>query len=339
MEPIKLHTIMKTLLPSLCILILFLSCSNDDKTIDIVTQEISRGAILRTLAINNLEFDINNSSSIFSVNIEEQDIENGNLLDYVDVFVSFEDRTLTSSENYSTQPIIIERLEKEDFTNGSRGLPVRTLEYSFSELLDITGVLQTNVSCKDQFIITLELQLLNGEKFTESNTNAVTLASNTFSSSPFSYTATILEPISEDLFIGNYTFNNVQEGAFGPSFIPFSPTVEITKGHSFNTRLVTLLYTINRNDPRVFEFTIACDEIIMGKYQLSSICGSCNLSAPGMRDCDTGDLILLGPDTENAVIAPNDDTVFELNFVEGYRGFDGNCGFDSFPSKIRFSKQ
>ncbi|MEP0266777.1 hypothetical protein [Dokdonia sp.] len=330
---------MKTFISLLFILITFFSCSNDDKTIDIVTQEISRGAILRTLAINNLEFDINNINSIFSVDIEEQDIQNGNLLDYVDVFVSFEDHTLESGENYSTQSTLIERLEKEDFTNGSRGFPIRTLEYSFSQLLEETGVLQANVSCKDQFIITLELQLLNGEKFTENNVNAVTLASNTFSSSPFSYTITVLEPISEDLFIGNYAFNNVQEGAFGPSFIPFNPTVEITRGHSFNTRLVTLLYTINRDDPRVFEFTIACDEIIMGKYQLSSICGSCNEVTPGRRDCDTGDLILLGPDAMNAFISQNDDTVFELNFVEGYRGFDGNCGIDSFPSRIRFTKQ
>ncbi|WP_299680193.1 hypothetical protein [uncultured Dokdonia sp.] len=330
---------MKIILPSLGILLIFFSCSNDDKAIDRVTQEISRGAILRTIAIDNLEFDINNSNSVFSVAIEEQDIENGDLLDYVDVFVSFEDHTLEPGESYSTPPTLIERLEKEDFTNGPRGLPVRTLAYSFSQLLEETGVLQTNVSCKDQFVITLELQLLNGDRFTESNANAVTLASNTFSSSPFSYTVTVLEPISEDLFIGDYAFNSVEEGAFGPSFIPFNPTVEITRGHSFNTRLVTLLYTINRNDPRVFEFTIACDEIIMGKYQLSSICGSCNETAPGRRDCDTGDLILLGPDTVNATIAQNDDTVFELNFVEGYRGFDGNCGFDSFPSKIRFTKQ
>ena len=29
---------------------------------------------------------------------------------------------------------------------------------------------------------------------------------------------------------------------------------------------------------------------------------------------------------------------FELWFVEGYLGFDGNCGFGTAPSRIRLSK-
>lgn len=330
---------MKKLLMILSVGVLLISCDNDEKAIDTVTENIFRGGIIRTVAINSRDFDINNLSSRFSIDIEEQDVEDGNLLDYLDVFVVFKDNTVTAELDQSSAPILLERLEKEDFSVGPTGLPIRNLNYDFSELLEATGITYNSVSCKDQFIITLELKLLDGSIFTRTNTNAVTLANNTSASSPFSYTITVLEPIGQNLFTGNYQLNNVQDGAFGPSFISPEAFVEITTGHSVNTRLVTLLYTINRNDPRVFEFTIACDEVLMGKDQLSSICGSCNFISPGRRDCDTGDLILLGPGDSNASISTDDDSVFELSFVEGFDGFDGNCGFNTFSSRIRFTKQ
>ena len=44
-------------------------------------------------------------------------------------------------------------------------------------------------------------------------------------------------------------------------------------------------------------------------------------------------------DRENAPINPIDDSVFEIWFVEGYEGYDGDRGFETAPSKIKFTKQ
>ncbi len=326
---------MKRSLSLFFLTILMLSCNTDDKAVDVVFDEVFQGAFLRTVAVNNLEFDVNNPESVFSVVFEEQDEVNGGLLDFVDVFVAFEDNTINAGD-LSTQRVLIERLERDDFSAGPgpEALPRHTLEYSFSQLMQITGLTPGNVSCKDQFVITLELQLTDGFRYTQETANALILANNTFFSSPFSYTITVVEPIDPALFIGTYSFTSILDGPLGPSFIPDGPTVEVTRGHSPNTRFVRLSYRITRRPPRVYEFTIACDEIFFGKNQLSSTIGKCRPDQP-----DTGDLILLGPDVVNATIAPGDDSGFELWFVEGYRAWDGDCGFDSEPSRLRFTRQ
>jgi len=314
---------------------LVLSCNTDDKAVDVVFEEVFQGAFLRTVAVNNLEFDVNDPNSVFSVVFEEQDPENGELLDFVDVFVWFDDNTAELGD-LSTTPVLLERLDREAFTPGpgAESLPRTTLECSFSELQQAAGIPMSNIACKDQFVIVLELQLTDGTRYTQETANALILANNTFFSSPFTYTVTVVEPIDPEFFTGDYSFVNVLNGPLGPSFIPEGPSIEITPGHSPNTRFVKLLYHISRRPARTYEFTIACDEIFLGKNQLSSTIGKCRPDQP-----DTGDLILLGPDNENWTITPGDDSVFELWFVEGYRAWDGDCGFDSVPSRIRFSKQ
>ena len=153
------------ILYTLCAFVLLASCNTDEKTIEVVLYDVERGAFLRTIEIENAEFDINNTESPFTLTIQEQDLEEGELMQEVFVYAQFIDNT-TGSENLTTGRIQIETLVPDDFSPGSFDLPVTTVSYTYAELLDFTNISMASVSCKDQFIIRLNLKLTMGKNFT-----------------------------------------------------------------------------------------------------------------------------------------------------------------------------
>ncbi len=313
----------------LCLTVL--ACSDDDKAIDIVTQNLEYGAVIRTLSINNSEFDINDTNSLFSIDVEEQDNENGDLLESLDVLVTFKDNTLAGGD-FSTNEILVESIPAANFTRIGQGLPRTTLEYSYNQLTTAVGISQSVIECKDQFLIRLIVRLTDGRSFSTGNASSIILAFNTFFSSPYCYIINVVEPINEDDFTGTYLYSSVLDGPFGPTFGD-PKLVEITKGHSNTVRVIPLKHILSHptNElPRDYEFSVVCDEMVFGKNQLSSVIGACGIS---------GAPVLLGPGTVNAPADLNDDSVFELWFVEGYEGWDGSCGVGTQPSRIRFTKQ
>lgn len=324
---------------SLLLLGALFSCSTDKKAIEVVTEEVERGAVLRTIAINSTDFDVNNLQSTFHVDLEEMDIEDGGLLDEVEVFIQFKDNTSYNGSN-AVGNTLLQTIPASEWVTGPNGLPTMSLEYTYQELLTTTGLTANQVAVTDQFLVLLNLKLTDGRVFNASNASSIILAFNTFFSSPFCYTINIIEPIPEDLFTGMYLMESIVDGPNGQTFVdvngqPFSngSLVEVVKGHSTNTREFMArhnLHHIGIEGPRRWEFTVVGTQIVMGKNQLSSPEGYCIFNAAPT---------LLGPDTVNGSANPTDDTVFELWFVEGYLGFDGECGYVTAPSRYRFSKQ
>lgn len=313
------------MIPAVC---LFSACNTDEKPIETVLQA-ANGAFLRTIQINECEFHINDPDSMFSIMLEEQDVEEGALMELVNVYVEFLDNTVEQTD-YSSDEILLRTMTPEDFSPGNFGLPVVGLDYSFQELMDATGVSHGNVSCKDQFLIRLELKISTGFTFSTGNASACVLAFDTFFSSPFLYTINVVEPIDPDTFTGTYFYNSILDGPFGPTFgEPF--LVEVSQGHSNNVREVRFDNVPNRL-PRPYRFSIACDETIFEKNQVRY--RTVNISCG-----ENGQPILLGPDIINATIDADDDSVFEIWFAEGYLGFDGGAGFGTLPSRIRLNKQ
>jgi len=321
---------MKKIVLLFAISLVLSSCTGDDqKPAIVVLEEVERGAFLRTLETINSEFDINNLDSEFDIRIQEQDLEDGELMEAVDVYLKFLDNS-ESGTDYTTNERLIQTFLPTEFGEGAFGLPIKDLRYSFQELLDFAQVDHANVACKDQFEIRLDLRLSTGISFSEGNSSGCILGIDTFFSSPFTYTVNIVEPIAADLFTGNYVYESVLDGAFGPTWGP-SFNVEIKKGRSDNLRTVTF-DNFPLRSPRVYYFSIVCDESVIEKYQLryNTYSFSCG---------ENGQPIIIGPDTVNATINPLDDSVFELWFVEGYKGFDGDFGFGTVPSRIKFTKQ
>lgn len=316
------------LLLTLCTVV---ACNTDEKAIETVMEELEYGAVIRTIEFNNSEFVVDDLSSVFSVVIEEQDEEDGALLETVEIYVRFQDNT-PGGDNFSTQETRLGSLIPEDFTLGPNGFPRMTLELGYQELLTTTGVAHSVVECKDQFLVRLEVRLTNGLVLTVGNASSIILAFDTFFSSPYCYTINVVEPIDPDSFTGTYFYSSVEDGPLGPTFGP-PQVVQISRGHSNTVRTIPMKHILSHPSnelPRDYEFSIVCDEAVFQKNQLSSVIGECGFS---------GGPILLGPGPENAPINPDDDSGFELWFVEGYLGFDGGCGFGTAPSRIRFTKQ
>ncbi|WP_299681473.1 hypothetical protein [uncultured Dokdonia sp.] len=302
-----------------------ISCNDEDKAIETVLEEVDRGAVLRTLQFNNGEFEANNPASTFSVDLQEQDIEDGGLLSTVDVYVSFIDNT-PSGNSVSTQRILLETLTPENFTVGDFALPAITLEYSFAELLDATGLTIDQTACKDQFRIDMDLNLSDGLTFNVTNSSGTVVNANGFFKSPFTYLINIVEPIPLDDFTGVYQLMNIQDGFFGPTFGE-EGLVTVRNGHSNNFRIIDIDVP---GATLEIEFSVVCDVTVVTRYQRLSL---------GCTQEDLSDRILIGPDTVPATIDTNDDSVFELHFLEAFEGFDARCNFSNVPSKVRFSKQ
>ncbi len=320
----------------ICLILLF-SC-DDDTTITQVTEEVGRGAVLRTIDTQNTALNINDLASTFSLTLEEMDIEEGGLLDFIGVNVRFLDNTPENGLS-STNSVLLESVPRSEF-DFSGILPRNTFDYSLEEMLQATGISINDVQVKDQFILDLDLNLTDGRIFNEDNASSIILAFDTFFSSPFSYTVTLVDPIPADAFTGFYTIESILDGPNGPTFvdenrIPLGEgdVIEILASDDTNVREFFVrhnLFHITIELERRWTFTVAGNTTVFGKHQLSSPEGYCSFNAAP---------ILLGPGAENGEANIIDDSVFELWFVEGYLGFDGNCGFETAASRYRFSKQ
>lgn len=313
------------------LLFLNVSCTDGGKAIEEVTETVERGAVLRTVVLESNDFLIDDLTSVFALQLEEQDKENGGLLERVEVFIHFKDNT-PENGNMSTAEIPLDTFEASQFTNGPNNLPRKDFALTFQQAMDAVGIGVGQVQCKDQFIIRLNLLLSDGRSFSTGTASSNIIAFDTFFSSPFEYTINIVEPIAADLFTGIYRVESILDGPNGPTFVDCD-IIEITKGRSNTTREFFAwhnLYHRSIEEKRRWEFNVVCDQAVFGKNQLSSPEGYCQFNAAP---------ILLGPGDENAPLNPNDDSVFELWFVEGYLGFDGSCSFGTAPSRYRFSKQ
>ena len=325
---------MKRSILFICSVLLWYSCSDDDKAIDIVTEEIEYGAVVRTLQFNNAEFNVGDPDSVFSVDIEVQDELDGDLLEAVDLMVSFVDNTPAGGD-FSTTEASLGSLLPEDFGLGANGFPKINLNYSQAAMAAAVGVSLENISCSDQFLLRTVIRLTDGRSFTTGTASSIILAYETFFSSPYCYTINVVEPIDEELFTGDYVMTSIVDGPLGPTFNESGTLVSVEKAPHSNTvrqvRLKHILSHPSNEQPRIYEFSIVCDQVVFRKNQLSSVIGQCTFS--------TSSPILLGPGEENAPANILDDSVFEVWFVEGYLGFDGRCGFGTVPSRIRFTKQ
>lgn len=316
----------------LCLFLGFLiSCSSDDKPIDFVFDNVTYGSFLRTIGFSPADLMHGDTQSVFRVEIEQQDSEDGSLLAAVNVYADFIDNN-PDNGIANTQETFLTRYEASDFIQGPVGLPRIKLEYSYLDLLNITGLGMSQTACKDQFLIRLEIELTDGRTFTTGSGSSCIIAYESYFSSPYRYLINIVEPVPEDLFTGTYKYTSVLDGPTGPTFGP-SQFVEITAGPKNNVREMRFFSTIQ--DPshgaaRPFYFSLVCDQAVFWENQLRKLSANCS---------EIGNDVLLGPGAVNSTITPLEDSVFELWLTEGYLGFDGGSGFGEQPSRIRLDKQ
>ena len=306
----------------LFILFILFSCSEDDKAIDTVTEEIERGAVLRNIDRISPNFERTDLQSSFSVVLEEQDLEEGGIFDFVRLYLRYVDRNPENGDNTTTE-IELRDVPSSDFQTGGNGLPVGTIELIYQDAIDTFSLNANTIQAGDQFELRAEIHLTDGRTFSTENGSASIFTDACFFKSPYRYVINVIDSIEDDLFTGVYNYEIVSGQVSPFSGIDNEGVVTITAGNTPNVRLTGII-------GEGLEFTIAGSHVYPKIYQsINLLCRDSALHS------------LSGPDDENFGIADlMDDIVFEMDLVIGFEGWGGR-GDLSTPERIRlrFSKQ
>lgn len=169
--------------------VLAISCSESDKVFDQISDDVTRGAVLRQLNTISNSVAINSATNEleageeFAVLLEYQDNEDGNLLSQLLVYVGFEDNTDDDVDN-SKAEVLAETIPSSAFTAGDRGLPQLSYSISAQAMQSAVGLNSDQIGFGgDRFKVRFEIELSDGRTFSDAN-NSGTITGSYFSS-PF----------------------------------------------------------------------------------------------------------------------------------------------------------
>ncbi|NHF58246.1 hypothetical protein FK220_002755 [Flavobacteriaceae bacterium TP-CH-4] len=185
----------KKLLFTSCLTVLlaffFHACDEGDAIVDDVTANTERGAILRTVNLISNELPLGQEDANFSVEVEVQDVESGDLVNTIEVYLGFRDNTVEEGgTDLDKDEILITTLDVASFSIGEFGFPRTTYTITVPEMLAALGLDNDDIDGSDQFTIRFELVLDDGRRYSFAN-NSGTLTGSFFSS-PFLYTPAVV---------------------------------------------------------------------------------------------------------------------------------------------------
>lgn len=200
---------------------LFAACEEGDQVFDQVQADVQRGAVLRTIEVFNDEFIIGTTDGVFSVELEAQDQEDGDLVASVDYFYSFIDGSPENGPGDAAE-VSVGSILRSEFITGEFGWPRVTFSASYLDLASATGVDPADINGSDQFRIRFELVLSDGRTYSNDD-NSGTLTGSFFRS-PFLYSATVVcPPVTPTP--GTWTI--AQQDSYGDSWNGASITVTL----------------------------------------------------------------------------------------------------------------
>ena len=185
--------------------LLITSCDDDGgKVIDEVFAETTRGAVLRTIESGGV-FDRFDTSTSFAFTFEEQDYEDGDLLEKVDLYISFDDNTEANGDS-SVDEILIQTYLPADFTDGEFGLPRASYETTLANALSQLGLVEGDFDGGDAVQFRLILTLTDGRTFTNDDSTGTITGS--FFNAPYFYNP-VIKCIPPAPVAGEYTIDLV----------------------------------------------------------------------------------------------------------------------------------
>ena len=143
---------MKNLISLLSLFFLFQSCGDPDNTVNFVLDNFETGAILRTISSSGTYNYYDQSNSVFTATIEEQDQQNGELMKGVEIWLSVD----------GGSEVLYKTLQTGDFAIGPTGLPRATFKVGLTEVDNLIGFIGGST-----VKIRLQLNLTNGKSFSD----------------------------------------------------------------------------------------------------------------------------------------------------------------------------
>lgn len=162
-----------------CVFIFATACEEGNNAIYTVLNDYQTGAVLRTISQSG-EYNVyDTSGSVFELEIEEHDTENGALLQSVDVFISLN----------SGGETLLRSLKPAEFSTGPKGLPRTKMDISLADVLATLQLRSTDVTGGDAIHIRLQLNLTNGNSYTAKD--AASSLTGSYFASPYQYSKVI----------------------------------------------------------------------------------------------------------------------------------------------------
>lgn len=305
------------------------SCDSDDKVTDTVQENVETGAVLRTIEIleNAIPIAIENGQTTIADNarlsiiLEEQDLEEGSLLESVDVYTSFIDGSPDTGDTSMavTEEVFLGNIPANLFFDGPFGLPRLEFALEATELISAVNLTPDALFGGDTFTTRFALNLTDGRTFSSDNAGGIITAG--FFNSPFQYVTPVVCNLDTNSFVGDYLIEELTPYVDGPTFADGS-IVEVTVG---NTDTERVFFTTNYPDYcsslNDFVLLFVCGEIIIPTQESNCACSS----GAGF----------FGPTDSPANYDANDDTVFLISFLNDV---ETDCG----PPEVttyRFTKQ
>ncbi len=300
--------------------LMFTACDDGDAVVDDVTDNVTRGAILRTVNLISNELPIGKSDANFSVELEVQDAENGALSQSIEVYLGFRDNTVAmGATDLDKEEVLVSTLDVGTFSIGEFGFPRTGYEITLPELLSTFSLNDADLDGGDQFSIRFELVMKDGRRFSFAQ-NSGTLTGSFFSS-PFLYTPTVICEVPADKFVGTYLLDNDDAtnspAGGGAVWTEGGVEVELTVGETSSQRVFEAVYLADfgiGNGARSFTMDLVCGEVIIPTGQASGLLCSAGITFGPPRD---------GQANGTYDIFAVDDSIITFWFFEDE---DGDCG-------------
>ncbi len=300
--------------------LLFTACDDGDAVVDDIVANTERGAILRTINLISNELPIGKADANFSVELEVQDNQNGELVDNIEVYLGFRDNTVeTGGTDLDKPEQLVATIPSSSFGQSDRGLPTTSYSITLAEMLSTLGVAESDLDGGDQFSVRFELVLTDGRRFSFAQ-NSGTLTGSYFAS-PFLYTPGVTCPVEDTQFVGNYLMEQITAEVDG--FTLSSGTITtLTVGDTSVERVFdTFNYPTYCGTNNPFKFELVCGEVVVPNQNSNCACG------------DGGDWFTDA--TVRSTYDINDDSVFEVTFTDDAQS---NCS-SPVQTTYRFTKQ
>ncbi|GGG26687.1 hypothetical protein GCM10011344_29310 [Dokdonia pacifica] len=148
------------------------SCSSDDS--NVLPESFENGVIISIADITTNVIFNNNLDGRLDIDLEYRDAENGSLLDKVDIFVTFLDKTDNTGNNNGVieEEVLLRTVENTGFSIGDNDFPVHNLVITTEDYLSITNNTLDGITAGDEYITRFEVTLTDGRVFSTNNTGS-----------------------------------------------------------------------------------------------------------------------------------------------------------------------